>query len=502
MPDTAPPRGAPIGDRATPMAIIGASPSTDGLRLALPGDGARMGRFVLLDQVGEGAMGVVYSAYDETLDRKVAIKLIRDSGNVEDRLRIRREAQAMARLSHPNVAQIYEADEVGDRLYMAMEFVSGDDLAGWQQSRARPWRETLAMYIEVGRGLAAAHAAGILHRDFKPLNVLIGADGRPRVIDFGLARAPGAGERPPVERGEDVRLDEPLTRVGTVMGTPAYMALEQFMGRPLDARADQFAFCVSLYEAIYGQPPYPRSELGALMAALDAHRVAPPPPSDVPRWLHGALVRGLHPDPEQRWPSMDALLDELGHDREHDPETGRDQRLMLVGAVGATAITTTVVGRLSNGWEPPSIEQALVMALTVLAAALIGLLLGRRAGLSSALNRRVAAYFMAAVGTVVGGRLMVWVRGGDTGSLLAIELVALTMLSLMATATIARWFRWMALPLGLGALLALAWPPLLIPAYTITVPLACTIAIYFTIDQQATRAARRRRAPAPDEEPR
>lgn len=495
MSDSLPPPAA-IRDRATPIAVIGHPPEADGLRLALPGDGARMGRFVLLDQVGEGAMGLVYSAYDELLDRKVAIKLIRETDNAEDRLRIRREAQAMARLSHPHVAQIYEAGEVGERLYMAMEFVPGDDLNDWQSAERRPWRDVLAMYTQVGQGLAAAHAAGILHRDFKPHNVLIGADGRPRVIDFGLARAPGVGERSPVDRDEDVRLDEPLTRVGTVMGTPAYMALEQFQGRPLDARADQFAFCVALYEALYGQSPYPRSELGALLAALQTHRVAPPPDVGAPPWLFDALRRGLHPDPEARWPSLDDLLEELGRDRELDPATGRNQRLLFVGGVGLMVVISTVIGRVANGWDPPGIEQSLIFALMVQFAALVGLLIGRRAVLSSAFNRRIAAYFFAAISTVLGARLMNWAAGIDRTPQ-GIELAALTALTLFAAATTARWFAWMALPMGIAALIALVWPPATVAAYTIGIPLACTVAVYFTLDRRASRGVRRRSTDRP-----
>ncbi len=484
---------AAIRDRPTPLAVVERRRDTGSLQVALPGDGARMGRFVLLAQVGEGAMGIVYSAYDELLDRRVAIKLIRDTGSDEDRLRIRREAQAMARLSHPNVAQIYEAGEVGPRLYMAMEFVPGDDLHAWQAER-RPWRDVLEMYIQVGRGLAAAHAAGILHRDFKPHNVLIDADGAPKVIDFGLARAPGAGERPPVSRDEDVRLDEPLTRVGTVVGTPAYMALEQFQGKRLDARADQFAFCVALYEAIYGQPPFPRSQLGALLAALDAHSVAPPPDVGAPPWLFEVLRRGMHPDPDARWPSLAALLDELGRDRELDPATGRNQRLLFVGGVGLMVVISTVMGRLANGWDPPGIEQGLLFALMVQAAALVGLLFGRRAVLSNAFNRRVTAYFFAAIGTVLGARLINWTAGSPETPL-GIELAALSALTLFAAATTARWFAWMALPMGLAAVAATVWPATTVAAYTVAIPLSCTVAVYFTLDRQAARSARRRAVP-------
>lgn len=512
-------RPAPVRARA--------SVDSGGLRLALPGDGARLGRFVLLERIGAGAMGVVYAAYDPTLDRRVAIKLLRDAGAAEDRRRVRREAMAMARLSHPNVAQIYEAGELGERLYLAMEFVPGGGLDAWQSAARRPWRAVLEMYAQVGRGLAAAHAAGILHRDFKPHNVLIGPDGRPRVIDFGLAREQSAPLRPDgvgdgfdeldaidgidaFGQGDDMgspdamdampRADEspidprqPVTRDGTVVGTPAYMPLEQFRGLALDARSDQFAFCVALYEALYGVAPYPRDDLGALLVALERHRVRPPPAdTGVPGWLHAALVRGLAPDPADRWPSMDALLAELARDREHDPETGRSHRLVFVGAVGLVAVVAVVLAVLDNGLGVPAIGDALRYALIVLGGTLAGLGLGRRAVWGSAFNRRVAAYFLSAVGLVVCGRAMAWAVGGDTPTVFALELVALSALATLATATIARWFWTMAAALGLGALGGALWPDWLMLFYSLAVASSCALAVVYTFDHQASRAARRR----------
>ena len=197
--------------------------------------GATYGRFVVIGVLGSGGMGVVLSAYDPKLDRNVALKLLRPevwsaaSGGARERLQ--REAQAMARLSHPNVVTVYEAGQVGDREFLAMELVDGETLRAWQRAEPRAWRDALAIYIAAGRGLAAAHAAGLVHRDFKPDNVLIGRDGRPRVGDFGL-----------VSVGAEPR---------TVRGTPAYMAPEQWSAaEDIDARADQFSFCVALWEAI------------------------------------------------------------------------------------------------------------------------------------------------------------------------------------------------------------------------------------------------------------
>ncbi len=211
---------------------------------------ARIGGFVVLRKLGEGGMGVVYAAYDEELERKVAIKLLRTDFSGEQQslgqARLLREAQAMAKLSHPNVAQIYAVGETSGAVFIAMEFVSGGNLREWMERATRPWRAVLAAYLQAGEGLAAAHAAGIVHRDFKPDNVLMGEDQRVRVVDFGLARpgdvalelmisAPGnsaSGSFPGVE----------LTQQGAFIGTPAYMAPEQHKREPADAQSDQFSF--------------------------------------------------------------------------------------------------------------------------------------------------------------------------------------------------------------------------------------------------------------------
>src|SRR5690606_14002911 len=215
--------------------------------------------------LGEGGMGVVYAAYDEDLDRRIAIKVLRDSyGDAAARERMVREAQAMARLSHPNVVQVHDVGDQGGQLYVAMEFVKGMTLRTWLSEQDRPWREIRAMFVQAGRGLAAAHAEGLVHRDFKPDNVLIGGDGRARVADFGLAGAAGVpdsdSESLPdsvvIRVGRQSAFNTALTLAGTIMGTPAYMSPEQHRGVATDARSDQFSFCVALWGAIYGEPPF------------------------------------------------------------------------------------------------------------------------------------------------------------------------------------------------------------------------------------------------------
>ena len=220
--------------------------------------GSRVDRYQILGAVGRGGMGEVYAAYHPDLDRKIALKVVHEAGaeSAERRARLLREARAIARLSHPNVVVVHDAGTVDGRVYIAMEFVEGETVDAWLRAGSRGWREVVDVFIAAARGLAAAHAAGIVHRDFKPQNVMIGRDGTVRVMDFGLARL---AEEPP--DCPDVGATGPATRPrdgdedGRAVGTPAYMAPEQFRGEAIDARADQFSFCVALHEALFGIRP-------------------------------------------------------------------------------------------------------------------------------------------------------------------------------------------------------------------------------------------------------
>ena len=307
--------------------------------------GDTIGRYVVLRRIGAGGMGVVFAAYDPQLDRKIALKLLRTGiglGEREANARLVREAQSIARLNHPNVVAVYDVGTAGTDLYLAMEFVEGDTLTHWLRRWERPWPEVVAMFVEAGRGLAAAHAVGLLHRDFKPDNVLVGSDNRVRVSDFGLARSAVTDEEAgPLPVAALSELRTPLTGTGAIMGTPRYMAPEQLRGHNVTAAADQFSFCVALYEALYGQHPLP-GETAAEMA--EGARMAPPPASSVVSpTLATVLARGLDPQPARRYASMTALLEQLVP----PPPRPRPRRLAVllasVALVGAGAAAAMVL---------------------------------------------------------------------------------------------------------------------------------------------------------------
>ena len=282
----------------------------------------QIGRFEILGLLGAGGMGVVYTAYDPALDRKVAVKVLRER-QTEREDRAWREARALARLAHPNVVAIHEVGRHAGRLFLAMELVEGVTLDVWLARQRPDPPAILDVAFQAGRGLAAAHAAGIVHRDFKPANVIVGSDGRARVVDFGLARSFAGGERPTAEEARGVAsvLDTALTRAGGRPGTPRYMSPEQREGRPVDARSDQYAFCVVLFEALAGAVP----------GATRDHPVFSRRPL---RRLHPVLVRGLAPRPEDRHPTMAALCERLAAAMR---PRGRVRATLGVGVVAAMA---------------------------------------------------------------------------------------------------------------------------------------------------------------------
>jgi hypothetical protein len=306
--------------------------------------GAVVGRYFVLDLVGEGGMGAVYSAYDPDLGRKVAIKLLKLSGEkVEDsRARLLREAQAMARLSHPNVLPVFDAGLLGEQLFVAMELVEGTTLWGWLSQRRRRRSDILRVFIAAGEGLAAAHAAGLIHRDFKPDNILLGKEGRPRVTDFGLAHVEGVEEPSVVRRagGGGIAAGTSQTVAGEVAGTPAYMAPEQFAGAATDARTDQFAFCVALWEALTGERPFAGDAFWSIRRSVLAGVPRPPPRgAALPRALKRILLRGLARSPDARFPSMVELLDAL---------RGVRDRWLIARRLAGWVVAAAVLGGVSG----------------------------------------------------------------------------------------------------------------------------------------------------------
>jgi eukaryotic-like serine/threonine-protein kinase len=305
----------------------------DGLARPLA-PGSFAGRYVIVAKIGAGAMGTVYLAHDPELDRRVAIKVLARSASPDAELRLTREAQALARLEHPNVVAAYDVGRVAGQVFVAMAFVEGLTLREWQQAEARSWRTIVAAYVQAARGLAAAHAAGLVHRDFKPDNAMVSGDpARVLVMDFGLARADGELEipvptpteaptqpypsavgletsrHPTLNRSRPSSFSSELTQHGAILGTPAYMSPEMHLGLDADARSDQFSLCVSLWEAVYGQRPFVGDNFGALaLAVLDGLPREPSRRRGVPRAVHRVLLRGLAREPERRFADLGSLI--------------------------------------------------------------------------------------------------------------------------------------------------------------------------------------------------
>ncbi|MBL0217588.1 MAG: protein kinase [Myxococcales bacterium] len=357
---------------APTLSAVETAPSERSSRPAISAlrEGDPIGRYQLVARLGAGAMGVVWSAHDPQLDRKVAIKLVHPNlaRSPEASARLLREARAMAKLSHRAVVTVHDAGEVEGQLFLAMELVVGTNLGAMLRTRdprsLEDWHHWLELMLEAGRGLAAAHRAGVLHRDFKPDNVLVDEAGRVCVGDFGLATL---GEETlaaaMTARWEPGRRFD-LTTTGALLGTPAYMGPQQLRGEPVDARADQFSFCIATWEALYGARPF---EVGAqgleaiheLLDKLASERPIPPPSSPVPGEIAEILVRGMSPDPEARWPDMGALLFAL--ERVHRrappiaaPRTSPRRHLALgLGAAAIAGVVAIVVLRRPDHASPP-----------------------------------------------------------------------------------------------------------------------------------------------------
>ena len=296
------------------LARVGASLS----RRLFSGFPPEIGRYRIAGRIGAGGMGQVYRGHDPRLGRPVAIKVLGGprarAAQTFDRDTLLAEARAMAAISHPNVVEVYEVGFESEQVFIAMELVDGSTLEHWVADEHPGWVKAVRAYVQAGEGLRAAHEAGLVHRDFKPSNALMGRDGRVRVLDFGLATesADANGDR--------------------IVGTPAYMAPEVLRGRPASPRSDQFSFCVSVWEALFGGRPFAAHTVVGMRRAVEARRLVRPSRTSVPSTIVDALMRGLDPDPERRWPSLEPLLAEL------------DKQVKPRGPLRAVAFATGWVG--------------------------------------------------------------------------------------------------------------------------------------------------------------
>jgi hypothetical protein len=298
---------------------VASTPATDDTLVGPPsgeGDAAggaalvaedRVGRYQIVELLGSGGMGRVYRARDPDLGRDVAIKVLhRAGGGGELERRLLREARAVAQLSHPNLVAVHDVGTARGQVFIAFELIDGSTLTEWMRQPGRTLAERLRALADAGRGLAAAHAAGVIHRDFKPDNVLVARSGVVKVVDFGLAGATGAT----IERaGDGEPLPVDLTMTGAILGTPAYMAPEQHRGAAADERTDQFGFAVSAWESLYGERPFRGVTMVELATATSSGDIAPPPEAaSVPGTIEGALRRALSVDPAARFPDLPTLL--------------------------------------------------------------------------------------------------------------------------------------------------------------------------------------------------
>ncbi|HEU4729347.1 MAG TPA: protein kinase [Kofleriaceae bacterium] len=312
-------------------------------------NGATLGRYVVTGCVGTGGMGVVYSARDPDLDRNVALKVLRPELSIEasSRTRLLREARAMAQLSHPNVVPVYDVGVLDDHVFIAMELVDGVTLRR-KLDRSTPWRTVIASYLQAAQGLAAAHAAGLVHRDFKPDNVLFGNDGRIRVVDFGLV---SVGPISQASSSDPARLELPsisTTASGMVLGTPMFMAPEALRGEATDARADQFSFCVALFHDLYGIYPYAGATLAERMGKVSRGEIGRKHGTPVPDRVYRVLARGLRAEPDERYPSMEVVIDAL----EHAITPRLRARTVAASVAGVAAIGAVIAFSLARQHAP------------------------------------------------------------------------------------------------------------------------------------------------------
>ncbi|MCR9159461.1 MAG: serine/threonine-protein kinase [Nannocystaceae bacterium] len=444
--------------------------------------GPEIGRFAVIGRLGAGGMGQVLEAHDRELDRRVAVKVLHDHavGSATGKARLLREAQAIAKLSHPNVVAVYDVGRHRDQVYIAMEFVAGRTLGAWLEEDARPWTEIVQVFVQVAEGLQAMHELGIVHRDLKPDNILVDQRGRPRIIDFGLARSSGEPETPTdAPPAPNALLGVQLTRTGALAGTPRYMSPEQFRHDRLSPASDQFSYCVALFEALYNRSPFVGKTLGARAASVLSGEVQDPGQGPVPAELFDVLRRGLRVDADARWLSMGelaALLRDLAaaHDPDLDnPQDARGRRRTIAALVvlivcGPGAANLALVA----GWlEYDALTHLGVTVASAIAFALISVTM-RSMWKESRFGRRLIGYGIGVVTTFVGHAVVGLACQQPPHESALASLVSFTGLTFLASAFIHPVLRILGF-LGVGGfLVGVALPEHAVSVHNVTMTLS------------------------------
>ena len=423
----------------------------------------KLSHFVLLNPLGAGAMGSVFAAYDEKLDRRVALKLVHSPTHAHGQIRERtlREARAIARISHPNVISVFEVGESDQLVYIAMEYVDGETLLAWQERGGHSWQETLDMHLRAGSGLEAAHRASVVHRDFKPENVLIGNDGRVRVADFGIARLGAAPELSPSadptsEASESVpgRLPR-LTQSGIISGTPGYMSPEQYRGGNVDSRSDQWSFCAVLFEALYGYLPFSGTTLKEHAKSVLGPPRSPPSNTPVPEEIHKALLRGLSVDPSARFESMTQLLETLTLEQGDHAAARQGARKRFMSSLLGVALVVSAVQQLRQLHRPLTPRDMLASGLVLLLAICAGGVLLRRQLISHPFHRTMWLMCLFIILGNVGQRLLAVTLGMPIEWLFPFEMIFMTIMMAITAGFLFRSLRWAPLLPALAGILSL-----------------------------------------------